>query len=264
MDAFWQVIHERLIDYGGRAVGVALIVAFGWLVLHYLVQGLRRMLDRSRIDAAVGSFLLNSLRTAILVVIVLGVLQQLGVQTASLLTLLGATGLAVALSLQSSLANFASGLILLSFRMVRIGDQIEVGDVHGRVTEMLPFHVALVSPDNQRIVVPNTQLTTSPVRNHTFLATRRGQWTLPLAPTDDLEAVRSALRARLLADPRILPEPAPDLFVQEWAPDKRTLVVQAWTATTSYQPVQQETLEKLGQEIEHVRQRAEAPDRLRR
>jgi small conductance mechanosensitive channel len=253
MDALWQALVARVDEYGGRVVGVVLIVAVGWLAIRILAGMMRRVLDRGRIDPSVGSFLLNSLRTALLVVIVLGVLQQLGVATTSLLTLLGATGLAVALSLQGSLANFASGLILLSFRIVRVGDQIEVGDVRGRVTEILPFHIVLVTADNQRITVPNTQLTSSPVRNHTYLATRRVQWTLPLTPTDDVEAIKAALRSRLQADPRILPEPAPDLYVQEWTPDKRTLAVLAWTATTDYQAVQQEMLESLGLRLQEFR-----------
>src|SRR5262249_58081401 len=115
--------------------------------------------------------------------------------TASLLALLGAAGLAVALSLQGALANFASGLVLLAFRMVRLGDQIEVGDVRGRVREMLPFHVVLETADNQRITVPNTLLTNGPVRNHSALPDRRVQWTLPVSGRADLAAARAALRA---------------------------------------------------------------------
>src|SRR5262249_19707281 len=166
----------------------------------FLTARLRPALERHRLDPLVVSFLTNSVRAAILAVVVLGVLQQLGVQTTSLLALVGTVGLAGGLSLEGSLGNFGSGILILACRTVRIGDIIEVGDVRGRVAEMLPFHVVVVSADNQRITLPNTSLTGGPVRNHSAMPTRRAQWTLPLTATDDLEAVKAALRARLAHD----------------------------------------------------------------
>jgi small conductance mechanosensitive channel len=202
-------------EYVDRILGVVLILAMGWVAVRFLVTPLRRLCERSRVDPSVASFLANSLRSAILVAIFVGILQQLGVQTASLLALLGAAGLAVALSLQGSLANFASGLLVLSFRMVRVGDLIELGDLRGNVTELLPFHVVLTTADNQRITMPNTLLTNSAVRNHSALPVRRVQWTLPLTAQDNLSAVRSALQAQLQADGRVLAEPGPQLYIQE-------------------------------------------------
>lgn len=240
-------------EYVLRLVGAALILASGWLAIHFLIGPVRRLAERSRADPSVASFLVNSLRSAIVVVVVLAVLQQLGVETTSLLTVLAAAGLAVALSLQASLANFASGLIVLSFRIVRVGDLIELGDIRGRVTELLPFHIILVTADNQRITIPNTQLTSSAVRNHSALPIRRVQWTLPLKPQDDLPAVRNVLLVQLRADERILAEPAPQIYIQEWTEKGRVLAVTAWTATTNYPDVQQGMLEFLGSRLEELR-----------
>src|SRR5438552_10769073 len=173
-------LNRLLLDYFLRTVGALLIVAVGWIAVRFLVGPVRRWMERGRLDPSVAAFLANSLRSLLLVAVVLGVLQQFGVPTASLLTLLGAIGLAVALSMQGSLANFASGLLVLSMRMVRVGDLVEVGDIRGRVTDLLPFHVVLVTLDNQRVTIPNTVLTNGPVRNHSALLTRRLQWTLPL------------------------------------------------------------------------------------
>jgi small conductance mechanosensitive channel len=254
-------LEGPLADFVGRLIGAALILGAGWLALHFLVGPLRRLLERSRIDPSAASFLANTIRTALLAAVILGVLSQLGVQTASLLTLLGTAGLAVALSLQNSLANFASGLLVLAFRMVRVGDSIELGDVRGRVAEMLPFHIVLVTADNQRITVPNTMLTSTAVRNNSALPMRRVQWTVPVAAGDDLNAVKEALRERVLADPRILRDPAPQLHVQEWTEDRRLVVVQAWTATTDYQAVQQDLTESLGARLAELRRGAQADAR---
>jgi small conductance mechanosensitive channel len=201
----------------------------------------------------VASFLVNTARTLLMFAVLLGVLNQLGVETASLLTLLGAVALAVALSLQGSLANFASGLVVLAFRIVRVGDLIETGDIRGRVVELKTFHTVLVTADNQRVTVPNTILTTAAVRNHSALPIRRVEWTLPVAASVDFPGTKGALHARLGSDPRILPDPPPQIFVKEWADDKRLLTILAWTDTAHAISVQQELLEALGLSLDQFR-----------
>jgi small conductance mechanosensitive channel len=241
---FWVAIH------------VLLLLLLGWVALQYLVGPLRRLLERTRADPLLVSFLTNSARAAVIAVVLIMVLQQLGIQTASLLTLLGAAVLAVALSVQGTLANFTAGLLVLAFRIVHVGDWIEVGEFRGRVTEMLPFHVVLVTADNQRITLPNSLLTGGGVRNHSALAVRRVGWTLPVRAGDDLAAVKEALLGRLRTDPRVLPEPPPQVYVQEWGDDRRVLAVQAWTATADHQAVQQELLEALGASLDALRSAA--------
>jgi small conductance mechanosensitive channel len=253
MQDFWDTAEPLVRLYAGRVVAALLILAVGWGLIRFLVGPLRHVLERSHFDPSVTSFLVNSARTILLLAVLLGVLNQLGVETASLLTLLGAVALAVALSLQGSLANVASGLVVLSFRIVRVGDVIETGDIRGRVVELLPFHAVLVTADNQRVTVPNTLLTTAAVRNHSALPTRRVEWTLPVPARDDLAAVKEALLARVRADARILPEPVPQVYVKEWAEDKRVLTITAWTATADQLAVQQEMLEALGLTLEAAR-----------
>lgn len=249
----WEHVNAWLREYTGRCAGAVLILILGWFANRLLVGPLRQFLNRSRLDVTATSFLVNTVRTAILLAVLLAVFGQLGLETTSLLTLLGTAGLAVALSLQGSLANFASGLLVLAFRTVRIGDSIEIGDVRGRVSEMLPFHIVLETLDNQRITVPNTLLTNGPVRNNTYLPSRRVQWTLPVGAANDLDAIKAALRSRLQAEGRIHKEPPPQIYVQEWAAEKRTLAVTAWTATADYLAVQQELLEELGKSVEAAR-----------
>jgi small conductance mechanosensitive channel len=253
MDVFWQELRHRFEMYGGHLAGAAVILIVGLVALRYLVAPFRRLLERSRLEQSTASFVANSVRGLLFVVIVIGVLQQLGVETTSLLTVLAAGGLAVALSLQSALANFTAGLLLLSFRLLRIGDIIETGSMRGRVTEILPFHVILLADDNQSFTVPNSTLIGSGFANHSARPARRVQWSLPLRSSDDLTATKAAVSERLLADSRVLRNPPPRAFVQEWTDDKRVLVVQAWAATADFQTVREEMLEALGQAIERLR-----------
>jgi small conductance mechanosensitive channel len=246
MDALWEAFRHWAELYAGHIAGAVAILLVGVLALRYLVGPLGRLLERGRVQPTLASFLVNSARALLLVVIILGVLQQLGVETASLLTVLAAGGLAIALSLQNTLANFAAGLVLLSFRMLRVGDLVDTGTLRGRVTELLPFHVVLVSEDGQVIVVPNTTLTGTGFRNLSSRPTRRVQWTLPVRAERDLIAAKETLRSRLLADSRILREPAPRVFVQEWTDDRRVLAMQAWCSAADAVAVQEELLEALG------------------
>lgn len=253
MEKFWEELRQRADMYGGRVVAAAVILAVGVIALRYMVSPFRRVLERSRLEPSAASFLANSARALLFIVIVIGVLQQLGVETASLLTVLAAGGLAVALSLQSTLANFTAGLLLLSFRMVRIGDVIEAGTLRGRVAEILPFHVVLVTEDNQVVTMPNSVLTNNGFRNHSAKPERQVQWLLPLRAEDDLPAAKAALSERLLTEPRILRQPPPRVFVQEWGDDKRVLAVQAWSRAMDRQAVQEELLEALGLALDALR-----------
>jgi small conductance mechanosensitive channel len=259
MDAFWQELRQRADLYAGRVVAALVILAVGFVALRYLAAPLRRLLERSRIEASTASFVANSVRALLITVIIVGVLQQLGVETTSLLTVLAAGGLAIALSVQNTLVNFTAGLVLLSFRMLRAGDLIEAGGMRGRVAEILPFHVVLLTDDNQVATLPNSLLTGNAFRNHSARPEHRVQWTLPLRPGDDQAAVKAALAERLLADARVLRRPPPRAFVQEWADDRRVLAVYAWAATTDYEVVQEELLEALGSTLGGLRRAGAEP-----
>jgi small conductance mechanosensitive channel len=259
MDEFWQELRRRADLYGGHVVAALVILVVGFVALRYLTAPLRRLLERSRLEVSTASFVANSVRALLITVIIVGVLQQLGVETTSLLTVLAAGGLAIALGVQNALVNFSAGLVLLSFRMLRAGDLIEAGGMRGRVAEILPFHVVLLTDDNQVATVPNSLLTGNGFRNYSARPEYRVQWTLAVRPDDDLATMKAALAGRLLADARVLRQPAPRAFVLEWTDDKRVLAVQAWAATADHQAVQEELLEALGSALEGQRRAASGP-----
>jgi small conductance mechanosensitive channel len=157
------------------------------------------------------------------------------------------------------LSNFTAGLILLSFRLLRVGDVIETGTMRGRVTEILPFHVVLLTDDNQSIAIPNSVLANNGFNNHSVNPTRRVQWSLPLRPGDNISAARTKLCEQLLADTRVLRQPPPRAFVQEWGDERRVLAVQAWTATADHRAVQEDLLEALGTALESMQSRPREP-----
>ncbi len=163
------------VQWGLSLVKAAAILGAGWLAaqlgMRWLTTGLRRL----QLDLALVAFLSSLIYSILLVVVAIAVLAQLGVQTASLVTVLGAVGLALALSLQNSLSNLASGIIILGYRFFRAGDTIEVAGARGRVTEMLIFHTILSTEDGQRVLIPNSKITSEIVRHVPYR---------PAAPTE--------------------------------------------------------------------------------
>jgi small conductance mechanosensitive channel len=165
---FWQdFLDKQALEWAVWAQNFAIalvILLVGWLVAcygtYYLGQFLRRVLPNS----ALISFLSSLAYALILLAAVVAALSQMGVQTASLIAVLGAAGLALALALQSSLGNLASGIMILSFQLIRPGDTIELAGVRGRVSEILIFHTILYTDDGQRVLVPNGKITSEVVR----------------------------------------------------------------------------------------------------
>lgn len=257
MEQFWLQVTRTAEANIGRIIGAVATLLIGLAALRYLTAPFRRLLQRSRLEPSLVSFLANSVWGLILVVTTLAVLQELGVETASLLTVLAAAGLAVALSLQNTLANFTAGLVLLSFRMLRVGDVIETGGMRGRVSEIFPFHVVLITDDNQTVTLPHSLLTGNGFRNQSSLPSRRVQWLLPLGPNDNFVVAKQALQNELGAEPRILSEPPPRVYVQEWSADKRVAAVQAWTLPIHFQIVQEDLLERLGLALAAVHKAAD-------
>ncbi len=254
MPDFWDKVQANLPLWSARLAAVSVLLLAGWLFDRLVIRALSRLLARTGVAAGAVSFLFNTARAVVLCAVVLAVLQQLGVETTSVVALLGVAGAALALSLQGFMGNFAAGLVLLGERMLRLGDVIEVGDVRGRVVEIQTFHVIVETAEHVRVTLPNTLLVNGPFRNHSALPTRRVQWLLPVPLGIDLGPIKEELAACLLADVRILREPVPVVFVRDWALDKQTLAVQAWTTSADALAVQEELLEALGNVMErHVK-----------
>lgn len=159
---YWQVLA---LQWGLSLLKAIAILVVGWFGARLATQLLTNFLQRIRLDPTLVSFLASLTYAFVLIVVAVAVLAQLGIQTASLVAVLGAIGLALALSLQSSLANLASGIMILMFRLFRVEDTIEITGVRGRVMEIMIFQTILITDDGQRVFVPNGKITSEIVRH---------------------------------------------------------------------------------------------------
>ena len=230
---------ERIVDDFGLPAAAAFATLFvGWLAVRLLIRLAQAAMARSRLDPTLTSFLVNLTYAVLLIAVVLAALDRLGIQTASLLTVLGAAGLAVGLALQGSLSNFAAGVMIIAFRFFRVGDAIEVGPAKGRVVSIQIFHTRLASLDNVEIILPNSMITTNTLKNYSALSSRRVELTVTLPPqTNSADARRNIVEA-LAADSRVLAEPAPQVDLMQVVEGKSVLAVHYWTATPAHAQAQ--------------------------
>ena len=219
-------------------VGAIVLLIAGWWLAHRAERGTHRILDRqTRIDPTLRGLLSSLVRYSILIVVVVAVLGQLGIQTTSILAALGAAGLAIGLAMQGTLSNIAAGLMLLWLRPFRVGDYIDTGSVAGTVKEVGLFATEMHSFDGIFLFVPNSELWNKRIINYSRLPTRRLDLAFKVAHEDDLARGQQALLALAGDDDRVHSDPAPAVFVDELGDSAVVLQLRVWSSTSNYWPL---------------------------
>ncbi len=218
--------------YGLDVVAALAILVVGWTVAGWLGRTTRRGLERlPQVDATLRPVAASLVRYTVLIATVLAALSQIGVETTSIIAVLGAAGLAIALALQGTLGNVAAGVTLLVLRPFRVGDYIEAGGTAGTVDAIGLFVTELHTGDNVYISVPNSALWNAAIKNYSRNPTRRIEIVVGVGYEDDLDKAIAAIESEVTADPRVLAEPAPVTAVQGLADSSVNVVVRAWTRT---------------------------------
>jgi len=225
-----------------------LALAFGMLavgiwIARWMARGLDRVMQKFDVEPILRSFLRNVAYGIMLVVVFIAALDFIGVPTTSLLAVVGAAGLAIGLALKDSLANTASGVMLIVLRPFHIGDQVQVAGQEGVVQSVHIFQTRLLTADNREIILPNSLITTAPIINYTGLGSRRVEVTVPVGYDEDLGALRADLSALLGAMPLVQKSPAPEVMVGAFGEKTVTVQVQAWVPARDYPVARAKLLE---------------------
>jgi small conductance mechanosensitive channel len=202
-------------------------------------------MQRADVEPLLVKFLGNILYALLLTFVILAAISRIGIQTASLIAVIGAAGLAVGLALQGSLANFAAGVMVIIFRPYRIGDYVEAGGVSGTVEDVQIISTELSTPDNRKIIVPNGQMMSGAVVNYSAHATRRVDLTVGVGYDDDIDTVRRVLESVVADDPRVLSEPAPNIRMNAMGDSSITWIVRPWVQASDYWDVYWEMTEEI-------------------
>ncbi len=240
-----QKMSEWATLYGIQVIAaIFILLAGGWLakLARKIVE---RLLTKAKTEAILVSFVGQFVYVLLMMFVVLAVLAKLGVQTTSFIAVIGAAGLAVGLALQWSLANFASGVLLIIFRPIRVDDFVQAAGVTGAVEEIQIFTTQLRTPDNKTVIIPNAKLTGDNIINYSAKGTRRVDMTAGVSYEADLKKVRSVIEEILAADERVLREPAWTVAVMEMADSSVNFVVRPWVNSADYWGVYFDTMEKM-------------------
>lgn len=237
-------IGEYIILYGLKVLVAALIFLIGKFLARFISDLVEKVMDKTHIEKTLISFLKNLTYFGLMAFVIIAALDKLGVQTTSLLALLGAAGLAVGLALQGSLANFAAGVLIILFRPFKVGDFIIGGGTMGSVAEIQIFCTILNAPDNRKEIVPNSKLMGDNITNFSAIDKRRVDLVFGISYGDNIETAKKALAGVVAADPRILKDPEPVIAVSELGDSSVNLVCRPWVKPADYWAVHFDTLEK--------------------
>jgi small conductance mechanosensitive channel len=224
-----------IVSYAFSTVGAILILIVGWIAASLFSRWTESALGRVRgLDATVINFLGNIVRYGVLIIVVVMVLGQFGVQTTSIIAALGAAGLAIGLALQGTLQNIAAGIMLLVLRPFRNGEYIDAGNVSGIVQQIGLFATEFRTPDGLYRLAPNSSLWNVSITNYSRQHTRRNDLTIGIGYEDDIELAQSILMDMAHGDERVLADPPADSFVAELGDSAVSITLRYWTKSADW------------------------------
>ncbi|MEX0955545.1 MAG: mechanosensitive ion channel domain-containing protein [Rhizobiaceae bacterium] len=226
---------ELAVSYSFSVLGAVVLLIAGFIVAKWVEKWSYRGFGQIRgFDETLQRFLSKVLRYAVLVLVLVTVLAQFGVQTASIIATLGAAGLAIGLALQGTLQNIAAGIMLLVLKPFRVGEFVTAGSVSGTIVEIGLFATEVKMLDGVYVLAPNSELWNTPVTNYTRNPQRRNDLTIGIGYGDDIDQARKILLDLVEEDQRVLSDPAPEAFVIELGDNAVSVTARYWTMTANW------------------------------
>ncbi|MCK0157697.1 mechanosensitive ion channel [Cellulophaga sp. F20128] len=239
----WEGAMSYIETYGFPVLKAILIFIIGSWVIKKIVGASRKMMAKSNYDESLQKFLMNLVGWALKIFLVITVIGALGVETTSFAAVIAAAGLAIGLSLQGSLGNFAGGVLIMIFKPYKIGDLIEAQGVLGQVKEIEIFTTKLITPQNKLAIVPNGAMSNGNIINYTAEGKIRVDTTVGIGYGEDLQKAKIVLLEVLTANPKVLQDPVPSVNVSELADSSVNLVVRPFCKPEDYWDVFFATIE---------------------
>lgn len=228
-------IVEIVGGYAFSLLMALLIFVIGKWIVNKIVGIFGKILRKVKgMDETLIKFLENIVYYALMIVVLLTALGKLGVETTSFLAILGAAGLAIGLALKDSLGNFASGVMIILFKPFKVGDAVTAAGVTGSVSEVGIFNSIFITPDNQKIIIPNGAITSGSIININAHDTRRVDLIVGIGYNDDIKKTKDVLNDIITSNEKILLDKGITVAVSELADSSVNFVVRAWVKTPDY------------------------------
>lgn len=247
----WLVRNQALLlSYAVNIVAAIAIIVVGLIIARLVSNAVNRVMQARSIDATVADFLSAMLRYAIIAFALIAALGRVGVQTASVIAVLGAAGLAVGLALQGSLSNLAAGVLLVMFRPFRAGEYADLGGVAGTVLNVQIFSTTLRTLDGKIVVIPNGKIISGNIINFSREPERRNDLVISVALDSDIDLVKQRLTDIIAADERILKDRDITVRLNELGPTSMNFVVRVWSKSSDLLEVYWDLLEQIKRDFD--------------
>ena len=243
--SLWGQITELLSSFGISLFIALCILVIGRQVIKIVIKVISSALERSNTEDTVRIFVTNLLNTLLMIVVFIAAINQLGIETTSIIAVLGAAGLAIGLALQGSLANFAAGILIVIYRPYKVGDYIQADNHLGTVNDIQIFSTVLRTPDNKLVVVPNGSIMNGSIVNFSNQDTRRIDMVIGCSYEDDIDKVKAVLTDIVAKDDRVLSDPKTRIAVSELADSSVNFIVRPWVKNPDYLDVMYSLTEEI-------------------
>ena len=238
-------------EYGLKLIMALVIWIVGKWIIKQIMKVFKKLLSKNKnIDTTLDKFLSNLVRTSLLVFVIIAILGQLGIDTASFAAIIAAAGLAIGLALQGSLSNFAGGVLIMLFKPFKIGDLIEAQGELGIVKEIQIFTTQLTTPDNKLVIMPNGTLSNGSIKNYTELGMIRVDLTIGVSYDADIRQTKEVLMKAMTSQSNVLKDPAPTVNMGELADSSVNYEVRPWATPENYWDVYFQTVENCKVELD--------------
>ncbi|REH00225.1 mechanosensitive ion channel family protein [Flavobacterium aquicola] len=232
-----------LIDYSPKVISALIILFIGLYAIRIINRLIRKIMVKRNLDATLSKFLADILLWVLRVLLFVTFIDKLGIGTSSFVAILGAMGLAVGLSLQGSLSNFAGGMLIILFKPFKVGDTIEAQGVQATVLEIQIFVTKLITSNNQTIFIPNGTLSNGTIINYSMQGSRRADLTISISYETNLKIAKDTITAVLKNNPKVLTSPIAEVSVKNITDNAIQIAVRPWAKNEDFSSVVSETLE---------------------
>lgn len=254
LEHYTDIIINFTAEYGLKLVGAIAIFFIGKWIARQVIHLMSRAMEKAKVDATLISFASNLVYVALIIMVVVAAASNLGVNTSSFLAIFGAAGLAIGLALKDTLSNVGAAVLIIFFKPFKVGDYVEASNVQGIVHSMNLFSTTLITPDNRSIIIPNGTLIAGNIINYTGNESRRIDMVFDIDYKDDLQLSKEVIMQALLANPKVLKEPAPAVVVGALTDNSVQLYARPWVAADAYWDTKFEITEavKLAFDTNHI------------
>lgn len=241
---------ELLKAHGPKVIAALLTLLIGRIIVGIIRSLIVKAMTRAKVDPMLISFTASVSYIALMAFVVVSALEIIGFETTSFVAILGAAGLAIGLALQGSLANFASGVLMIIFKPFQVGNFIEAGGTAGIVEEITIFNTVMKTPDNRKIIVPNASITGGNITNNSANPIRRIDLTIGVSYSDNLDKVKTVLEDILQKETRMLPEPEYFIGISELGGSSVDFAVRPWVNSADWWPTRCDLLKTIKQRFD--------------